>query len=137
MNLVEILSTCSVCTNAENWKEISISLTGLYWWKIVLSNKYGIDFSREDLDANVKRMTNQLWKLIPMREHEEDWQKQLDTVLLEIVGLNEIFIGPLFLQMLSKLEGLRVTETNFELYRKTIFECISILQELNHVGLRD
>lgn len=103
----------------------------------MLLNKYDIDFSYEDIDANVKRLTNQLWKLIPMREHEEDWQKQLDTVVLEIVGLNEIFIGPLFLQMLSKLEGLRVTETNFELYRKTVFECISILQELNHVGLRD
>lgn len=100
-------------------------------------NKYDLDFSYEDIEANVKRMTNQLWKLIPMREHEEDWQKQLDTVILEIVGLNEIFIGPLFLQMLSKLEGLRVTETNFELYRKTVFECISILQELSHAGLRD
>lgn len=115
----------------------SISLTGLFQQKTVLLNKYDIDFSYEDIDANVKRLTNQLWKLIPMREHEEDWQKQLDTVVLEIVGLNEIFIGPLFLQMLSKLEGLRVTETNFELYRKTVFECISILQELNHVGLRD
>lgn len=100
-------------------------------------NKYNIDFEYEDLSANIKRMTNQLWKLIPMREHNEDWQKQLDTVILEIAGLNEIFIGPLFLQMLSKLEGLRVTETNFELYRKTVFECISILQELNHAGLRD
>ena len=115
----------------------SISLTGLFQQKTVLLNKYDIDFTYEDIDANVKRMTNQLWKLIPMREHEEDWQKQLDTVVLEIVGLNEIFIGPLFLQMLSKLEGLRVTETNFELYRKTVFECISILQELNHAGLRD
>ena len=94
-----------------------------------------MEFSYSDIDANVKRLTNQLWKLIPMREHEEDWQKQLDTVILEIVGLNEIFIGPLFLQMLSKLEGLRVQETTFELYRKTIFECISILQELNHVRL--
>lgn len=63
-----------------------------------------------------------------MREHEEDWEKQLDTVLLEIVGLNEIFIGPLFLSLISKLEGLRVQPTSFELYRKTIFECISILQ---------
>ena len=101
----------------------------------MLLNKYGIEFSYEDISANVKRMTNQLWKLIPMREHEEDWQKQLDTVILELVGLNEIFIGPLFLQMLSKLEGLRVSEKNFELYRKTVFECISLLQELNHVRL--
>ena len=100
-------------------------------------SKYGFDFDVEVISKNVQRLTNQLWKLIPMREHEEDWQKQLDTVVLEIVGLNEIFIGPLFLQMLSKLEGLRVTETNFELYRKTVFECISILQELNHAGLRD
>ena len=66
-----------------------------------------------------------------MREHKEDWSKQLDTVIIEITGLNEIFIGPTFLQLLSKLEGLRVKDTTFELYRKTIFECISLLQELN------
>ena len=70
-----------------------------------------------------------------MREHEEDWPKQLDTVALEIAGLNEIFISPQFLQLLCKLEGLKVQETNFELYRKTVFECISLLQELNR-GIR-
>ena len=85
----------------------------------------------EDIKKNAQRLTNQLWKLIPMREHEEDWEKQLDTVLLEIVGLNEIFVGPIFLQLISKLEGLRVQETDFEFYRKTIFECISILQGIN------
>lgn len=66
-----------------------------------------------------------------MREHNEDWQKQLDTVLLEIAGLNELFMDSLFLQLLSKLEGLRVIETDFELYRKTVFETISLIQELN------
>jgi hypothetical protein len=39
-----------------------------------------------------------MWKLIPMRENEEDWKKQLNTVILEIAGLNEIFIeNPQFL----------------------------------------
>lgn len=70
-----------------------------------------------------------------MREHEEDWEKQLNTVLIEIAGLNEIFIDPHFLQLLSKLEGLKAIEVSFELYRKTIFECISLLQELNR-GIR-
>ena len=70
-----------------------------------------------------------------MRENNEDWQKQLDTVLIEIAGLNEIFITPHFLQLLSKLEGMRVQEMNFELYRKTVFECISLLQELSR-GIR-
>ena len=31
----------------------------------------------------------------------------------------------------GKLEGLKVMEINFELYRKTIFESISLLQELS------
>ena len=71
-----------------------------------------------------------------MRENEEDWEKQLDTVIIEIAGLNEVFVStPQFLQLLSKLEGLRTTEVNFELYRKTVFEGISLLQELNR-GIR-
>ena len=94
--------------------------------------KYGFDFQQKDIEVSVRRLTNQLWKLIPMREHEEDWPKQLDTVILEIAGMNEIFMNPQFLQLLSKLEGLKVQETNFELYRKTVFESISLLQELNH-----
>lgn len=97
----------------------------------MLSNRYNIEIIEEDIKKNVRRLTNQLWKLIPMREHEEDWQKQLDTVILEIVGLNEIFNGSAFLQIISKLEGLRILETSFEIYRKTVFECISLIQEVN------
>jgi hypothetical protein len=97
--------------------------------------KYGFEFSYESIITNVRRLTNQLWKLIPMREHEENWSKQLDTVIIEIAGMNEIFITPQFLQLLSKLEGLRAEETSFELYRKTVFESISLLQELSR-GIR-
>ena len=108
-----------------------MNLIGQVCEATVLLTKYDFEISIEDLNKSVKRLTNQLWKLIPMREHEEDWSRQLDTVILEIAGLNEILIGPHFLQLLSKLEGLKVQETNFELYRKTVFECISLLQELN------
>ena len=97
--------------------------------------KYDFEFELADIDINVRRLTNQLWKLIPMREHNEDWKKQLDTVIIEIAGLNEIFIGPQFLQVLAKLEGLKVYETTFELYRRTVFESISLIQGLKH-GIR-
>ena len=97
----------------------------------MLCDKYEIEFSQETIQKTVRRLTNQLWKLIPMRENDEDWYKQLQTVTLEIAGLNELFISPTFLQLISKLEGLQIKEVNFELYRKTIFECINILQELN------
>lgn len=96
--------------------------------------KYEFDLPRETVNKNVMRLTNQIWKLIPMREHNEDWKKQLDTVILEIAGLNEIFIwSPQFLQSLSKLEGLKMTEDiDFSLYRKTVFEVISLVQEFKN-----
>lgn len=97
-----------------------------------LLDKYELKFPEEIISKNITRLTNQMWKLIPMRENEENWEKQLETVIVEVVGLNEIFIMcPTFLQLLSKLEGLRVKEMNFELYRKTVFECINLIQELN------
>ena len=92
--------------------------------------------SSNNIEKTIQRLTNQLWKLIPMREKEEDWNKQLETVIIEIAGLNEIFVvAPSFLQLLSKLEGLQIIETNFETYRKTVFESISLLQEIGR-GLR-
>ena len=97
-------------------------------------NKYDIEIRTEDCVKNAQRLTNQLWKLIPMREHEEDWQKQLKTVIIEIVGLNEMFMGPSFIQLLSKLEGLLLEETDFDFYRKTVFECISLLREIDYHG---
>ena len=103
--------------------------TGLCLGVQVRLTKYG-NVEVIGMQQNIMRLTNQLWKLIPMRENEEDWKKQLESVTLEIVGLNEIFIiNATLLQLLSKLEGLYEMETSFSLYRKTIFESISLLQE--------
>ena len=114
---------------------MDISLTGQFYEKQVLQTKYDFLFSNKDIQLNIKRLTNQLWKLIPMRENDEDWRKQLDTVRIEVVGLNEIFLSyPQFLQLLSKLEGLQKSEDlEFDLYRKTIFESINLLQEINRL----
>lgn len=91
----------------------------------------GNEYPKESIEQNVTRLTNQVWKLIPMREHKEDWQKQLDTVNLEIAGLSILFAAiPQFLSLRAKLEGIREIETTFELYRRTVFECISLLQEV-------
>lgn len=97
--------------------------------------KYDFDFSRESIEKNIGRLTNQLWKLIPMKENEEDWQKQIDTVIIEITGLSKIFyLNPEFLNILIKLEGMSAQEDiPFNIYRKTVFETISLLQGLKKV----
>lgn len=93
--------------------------------------KYNFEIADATILADVNRLTNQLWKLIPMREHEENWLIQLDSLIVEIAGLNEIFkVDGSLLKLLSKLEGLRVTETEFYIYRKTVFESISLLREM-------
>jgi len=37
---------------------------------------------------------------------------------------------PQFLSLRAKLEGLKEVDSVFELYRRTVFECISLLQEI-------
>lgn len=92
---------------------------------------YDFEFSKETIQSNINRLTNQLWKLIPMRENNENWEGQLETAIIEIAGFGEIFKEQKeFLVLLSKLEGLRMVETSFNSYRKTVFESISLLREM-------
>lgn len=100
-----------------------------------MRTKYDFEFPDDVIHQNKIRLTNQLWKLIPMRENGENWKKQLTTVINEIAGLKEIFLSdPHFLQLLSKLEGLMVAELDFDAYRRIVFESISLLQEFAKNG---
>ena len=93
---------------------------------------YNTQFSNSVIVSDLRRLINQIWKLLPMRENEEDWQKQLDSVLVELRGLHVMFGDQLdFLILLSKLEGLHKT-TNFMTYRVTVFSAISLLTELTN-----
>ena len=40
-----------------------------------MMTKFDFDISYEVIQKNSKRLINQLWKLIPMRENNEDWKK--------------------------------------------------------------
>ena len=97
----------------------------------MINTKYDFQVEEQIIQANINRLTNQLWKLIPMKEHNENWLGQLQTVIVEISGLNEILqIDNKFLILLSKLEGLKMIDVEFNIYRKTVFEAISLLREL-------
>jgi hypothetical protein len=57
-----------------------------------MNNKYNLVFSNEEMKQEILRLTNQLWKMIPMWENGEDWNKQLNTVIIDIAGKDEIFL---------------------------------------------
>lgn len=95
-------------------------------------DKYCIDFPLETREQDLKRLINQLWKLIPMRENEEDWINHLNIMIEEISGLVEIYKNKTEgLILLSKLEGLTSNVCDdFMIYRKTVFRCIDLLAQV-------
>lgn len=95
-------------------------------------DKYNINFPQETRDQDLKRLINQLWKLIPMKENDEDWLNHLNILIQEISGLVEIYKDkPEGLILLSKLEGLTSSVCDdFMLYRKTVFRCIDLLAQV-------
>ena len=95
-----------------------------------METQRGINFDNAIVVKDLRRLINQIWKLLPMRENEEDWRKQLDSVLVELNGLNNMYDDQLnLLILLSKLEGL-FEATNFMTYRVTVFNAISLLTNL-------
>lgn len=95
-------------------------------------DKYKINFSSKVKEADRIRLINQLWKLMPMRENNENWEQHLKIVIEELVGLVRIYKDKTEgLILLSKLEGLTSEECNdFMIYRKTIFKCIDLLSRI-------
>lgn len=99
-------------------------------------DKYNIGFSEEVRTADVKRLINQLWKLIPMKENNEDWQMHLTVLTEEIAGLVKLYNNKIEgLILLSKLEGLTSKECDdFMIYRKTVFRCIDLISQVIEHG---
>lgn len=96
--------------------------------------KYGITIDNKAIVANLKRITNQTYKLLPSREEGADWEKPLTTLIEEITGMHRLLIGQqdILFSLLCKLEGLFILtqESDFFLFRRTIFECLSLINSL-------
>jgi len=43
--------------------------------------KYNLNISDKIIEKDIKRIINQIYKLLPLREEGENWQKPLQTVI--------------------------------------------------------
>lgn len=98
--------------------------------------KYNINFSQDIIRKDIKRIVNQIYKLLPLREEGQDWKKLLQTIIQQLAGMQRLFLGQQeqsFLILLCKLEGMNIltSEDQFYLYRRTIFECLSLLNQIS------
>ena len=83
---------------------------------------------------NLKKLTNQIYKLLPNREEDIDWQTPLGTIIEELSGMDKLLIDyhDVLFPLLCKLKGLYDLnkEEDFFLYRRTIFECLNLLSSI-------
>lgn len=92
-----------------------------------------VEENKGTIAANLERLTGQVFRLLPAREEGEDWIKPCETLITETLGLfnlvPELSEG---LIVASKLQGLKEQgeDVEFPLYRRTIFECCTLLSKL-------
>lgn len=87
------------------------------------------------ISSRIQNLINQVYKLLPNRQEGLDWQKPLQTILEELAGIQRLMnnnYSEFFFPLLSKLQGLYslIDENNFSCYRRTIFECLGLMNEL-------
>ena len=97
--------------------------------------KYEIDMDDLTIHNRLQNLINQTYKLLPSREEGADWEKPLQTVLEELAGMQRLMncgYSEIFFPLLNKLEGLYslVQDEDFLCYRRTIFECLGLMNEL-------
>lgn len=93
--------------------------------------KYEIEIQNSVIVDSLHRLINQVYKLLPNREENIDWEKPLTTIIEELAGMGRLLIDQqyIFFPLICKLEGLftLTEEEDFQIYRKTIFECLSLM----------
>ena len=95
--------------------------------------KYDAEIQDEAIIKNIDRITNQIFKLLPNREEGGDWETPLQHLIIEIVGMDRMFVDHTDLfPLLCKLEALLTltNEDDFLMFRKTIFECLGLMNGL-------
>ena len=96
--------------------------------------KYDIDVDSFVIRTHLKKITNLIYKLLPNREEGLDWRSPLSTIIEELAGMSKLvqFNKEDFFSLLCKLEGLYTLteEEDFFLFRRTIFECLSMMNTL-------
>lgn len=98
----------------------------------MVETRYG-QIKGKDYQEYLLLLKNKVYKLLPLREEKLEWEKYLKTIQIEINGLTSLTIyeNSKLIMLSSKIEGLLNTKEFFD-YRKTIFECLSLIDEIGY-----
>ena len=85
--------------------------------------------SRESIEEAYKdKMKKKLFWLLREREKDGEWEKFLDTILIELGGYSDNSKTIEYYTLYAKLASCRYLA--FKYYRKTIFECMNLFDSI-------
>lgn len=79
-------------------------------------------------EAYKDKMKKKLFGLLREREKDGEWEKFLDTILIELEGYNDSSKTIDYYTLYSKLSSCRYL--SFKYYRRTIFECMNLFDRI-------
>lgn len=87
--------------------------------------------NRNDMvkEAYRDKMKKQLYGLLREREKDGEWEKFLDTILIELLGYKDETKTIEYYTLVSKLAACRYL--SFKYYRKNIFECMNLFDRID------
>lgn len=87
----------------------------------------------ETFEGYKSKLIGRLYGLLCEKEKNGEWEKFLDTIIVELMGLEEADCINNW-ALIGKLHSLRFL--SYEYFRKTIFECINLVRGLNKNEMR-
>jgi hypothetical protein len=82
----------------------------------------------EYLEGYNNNLKNRLYGLLCEREKEGEWQKFLDSIIIELMSYPEENRTINYYRLYTKVASLRYL--GYEYFRTTVFDCMSLLSKL-------
>lgn len=74
------------------------------------------------------KLKNKLFGLLCEFEKKREWEKFLDSILIELIGFEDSKKTINYYSLFYKLSSLRYLK--YEYFRSTIFECMNLISEI-------
>jgi len=78
-------------------------------------------------EAYFNKLKNKYFGLLCEKEKGRDWEKFLDSIIIELYGFSEEERSINWVELVNKTNSLRYLD--YEYFRKTIFECMGLLSK--------
>ena len=75
-----------------------------------------------------EKMRSQLFGLLCEYEKDRNWERFLDSILIELLNIDEERKTPDYYKLYSKLSSLRYL--SYKYFRATIFDCMNLVTKI-------